>query len=64
MKIALKAFACLAALASLTGCAGSEQARALEGMIRSAMRRNGIVGMSAVVVSADHRLRNVTSSRA
>ena len=34
MKIALKAFACLAALASLTGCAGSEQARALEGMIR------------------------------
>lgn len=56
MKIAVKAFACLAALASSTGCAGSKQARALEGMIRSAMRRHGIAGMSAVVVSGDTRL--------
>jgi CubicO group peptidase (beta-lactamase class C family) len=56
MKIAVKALACLAALASLMGCAGSKQARALEGMIRSAMRRHGIVGMSAVVVSGDTRL--------
>jgi CubicO group peptidase (beta-lactamase class C family) len=60
MKIAVKAFACVGVLASLTGCAGSasalEPARVLEGMIRTAMRRHGIVGMSAVVVSGDRRL--------
>ncbi len=56
MRIAVKAFACLAALASVGGCAGSEKARVLEGMVKSAMRRNGIVGMSVVVVSAGERL--------
>ena len=56
MRIAVKVIACLAALASVAGCAGSEKARVLEGMVKSAMRRNGIVGMSVVVVSAGERL--------
>jgi CubicO group peptidase (beta-lactamase class C family) len=51
------------ALASLAGCgtAGPEPSAAalsgaLEGSIRSAMRRQGIVGMSAVVVSGGRRV--------
>ena len=56
MRIAMKACVCLAALAASTCYAESGEARVLEGMIRTAMRRNGIVGMSAAVVSADRRL--------
>jgi CubicO group peptidase (beta-lactamase class C family) len=72
MKTGLRALACVAAVASTAGCvmtapkmepktaqvpaAGEAQARVLEGILRSAMQRNGIVGMSAVVVSGDQRL--------
>ncbi len=56
MRIAMKACVCLAALAASKGYAESGEARVLEGMIRTAMRRNGIVGMSAVVLSADRWL--------
>jgi CubicO group peptidase (beta-lactamase class C family) len=52
------------AIASMTGCgtAGPEPSaagalpRALEGSIRSAMRKQGIVGMSAIAVSGDRRI--------
>ncbi len=65
MKAFFKAVACAAALAGAAGCgqgpaAGSSgevvQARELEGMIRTTMRKNHIVGMSVSVVSGDTRL--------
>jgi CubicO group peptidase (beta-lactamase class C family) len=67
MRAGLRGLACVTAIASTMGCGTTppapsdvdERLGVLEGMIQSAMRRNGIVGMSAIVVSGDRRLLKV-----
>jgi len=60
MKRWMMVVTAVAALAAVGGCApvqpGQEQARLLEAMIRSSMRKNRIVGMSAVAISGGGRL--------